>query len=170
MDLPPIHPQEATSSSSASVSHQQSDLNSTASSTDFKTLRSSARVKAAKQNTKLKGKDKERDLSNSEQTSASSTLPTPETPATRVTPRRTANTSTPTLTINESIKDTKGKKRAAPEPSDEDSTGPSTKRTRTAYSSRLNTVSTDNTAMNRKTRYVVCNHTGICQILMLLSS
>src|SRR5258705_8463300 len=70
MDLQPIHPQEATSSSGASVSNSLLDSSTAVSSFESKNLRSSARVRAAKQNNKLKGKGKERDLSLSEQPSA----------------------------------------------------------------------------------------------------
>ncbi|KAH9479473.1 E3 ubiquitin-protein ligase UPL3 [Psilocybe cubensis] len=67
--------------------------------------------------------------------------------------RRNPTSTTAPLTINEPIRDTKGKKRAAPETDDEDLTAPSTKRIRTSgYSLRSNTSSANPADMPRKAR------------------
>lgn len=67
--------------------------------------------------------------------------------------RRTATINAP-LTINEPVKDSKGKKRAVPEPAPEDDTaGPSTKRPRTSYSLRSSTISSQIHDMPRKATY-----------------
>ncbi|KAE9398555.1 hypothetical protein BT96DRAFT_957548 [Gymnopus androsaceus JB14] len=125
-----------------------------------------ARVKAAKQ--KQEKEQDKRDLS-AEQPS-SSALPAEPSRGTRASnkriresasgkgkakefsteepPRRSGLVTNPPLTINEPVKDTKGKKRAAPEPSsEEDISGPSSKRARTSYSLRFQTDT-----MPRKTR------------------
>ena len=56
------------------------------------------------------------------------------------------------LTINEPIRDTKGKKRAAPEPTDDVFEGPSTKRPK--YSLRSTSTSQHQSEMPRKSRLV----------------
>ncbi|KAJ7625532.1 hypothetical protein FB45DRAFT_921679 [Roridomyces roridus] len=123
--------------------------------------RSSARVKAAKQKAKDKTDDSEAIASStrskSRRTGKSKAKESPETTtATRPAKRARRNpppAQTP-LTINEPVRDPKGKKRAAPEPTsdDEESAGPSTKRPRTtSYSLRSSTVK-DSTDMPRKTR------------------
>lgn len=67
--------------------------------------------------------------------------------------RRNPTSTTTPLTINESARDTKGKKRAAPETDDEDIH--STKRIRTsAYSLRSITSSANPAEMPRKARFV----------------
>ncbi|KAF8637626.1 hypothetical protein AX17_002695 [Amanita inopinata Kibby_2008] len=68
--------------------------------------------------------------------------------------RRDLHPQSTALTINEPIRDTKGKKRAPPEPNsgDEESAGPSVKRPRTSYALRSSTVFTEPSTMNRKTR------------------
>lgn len=72
--------------------------------------------------------------------------------------RRNPTSTTAPLTINEPIRDTKGKKRAAPETDDEDLTIPSTKRIRTsAYSLRSTTSSANPADMPRKARFVLYN-------------
>ncbi|KAF8623233.1 hypothetical protein AX15_006467 [Amanita polypyramis BW_CC] len=184
MDLQPNHPQEATSNPSASVVNLQLDSSTPSSLTESKNLRSSARVRAAKQNNKSKGKGKERDLSLSEQPSSAilsepstsrvtrsssnsiratrskdstSGKPKPkEEASSRANKRARRNPPAQSLgvTINEPSKDTKGKKRAAPEPSsgDEEITGSSTKRPKTSYALRSTTVSIESSTMNRKTR------------------
>jgi len=59
------------------------------------------------------------------------------------------------LTINEPIRDTKGKKRAAPEPTDDVFEGPSTKRPKiSAYSLRSTSTSQHQSEMPRKPRLV----------------
>lgn len=56
-------------------------------------------------------------------------------------PRRNPPSTSSPLTINEPIRDPKGKKRAAPEPEEEDTAGPSVKRSRTStYSLRSSTT------------------------------
>ncbi|KAF8817458.1 hypothetical protein BYT27DRAFT_7074713 [Phlegmacium glaucopus] len=56
-------------------------------------------------------------------------------------PRRNPPSTPSSLTINEPIRDPKGKKRAAPEPEEEDTAGPSVKRSRTStYSLRSSTT------------------------------
>ena len=67
-------------------------------------------------------------------------------------PRRNPPSTPSPLTINEPVRDPKGKKRAAPEPEEEDTAGPSVKRSRTStYSLRSST--THLPEMPRKTRY-----------------
>lgn len=68
-------------------------------------------------------------------------------------PRRNPTSAEIPLTIREPVRDIKGKKRAAPEPEDEDIAGPSTKRPRTfAYSLRSTSASTHLSEMPRKSR------------------
>lgn len=70
-------------------------------------------------------------------------------------PRRNPTSAEIPLTIREPVRDIKGKKRAAPEPDDEDIAGPSTKRPRTsAYSLRSTTAPTHLSEMPRKSRFV----------------
>ncbi|KAF7309974.1 Ubiquitin-protein ligase [Mycena indigotica] len=126
-------------------------------------LRTSARVKAAKQ----KAKDKADEPSPSSSTQPTTTRTQPKRSAKSKAKESTDNSSvsrpakrarrsvaTP-LTINEPVRDLKGKKRAAPDPttSDEDAPGPSSsKRPRTnSYSLRSSTKEAT-TTMPRKSR------------------
>ncbi|KAJ7066382.1 ubiquitin-protein ligase [Mycena amicta] len=141
MDPSLHHPQEATSSYSTVESQEPQQE-----------LRTSARVKAAKQ----KAANESLPSSSALPTTRSRTKRSPKSkakepaetssatrPAKR--PRRSVAAVQPPLTINEPVRDPKGKKRAAPEPttSDEEAPGPSTKRSRTTRSS---------TTMPRKSR------------------
>ncbi|KIK61678.1 hypothetical protein GYMLUDRAFT_42696 [Collybiopsis luxurians FD-317 M1] len=170
MDLPASQIQEATASTSSTTQLDQD------SSTDIsaKPLRSSARVKAAKQKSQEKTQEKEHALSEEQFSSAPAessrgtraSIKRTREPASRkgkakeilseesIRRRSTRRSGIPPLTINEPLKDPKGKKRAAPEPtSDEDTPGPSTKRTRTSHSLRFQTTATPD--MPRKTRSTV---------------
>ncbi|TRM65525.1 hypothetical protein BD626DRAFT_489037 [Schizophyllum amplum] len=64
--------------------------------------------------------------------------------------RRAPSANNAPLTINEPVRDPKGKKRAAPDPSSDDEAGPS-KRNRTHYSLRSQ-IPSDKSEMTRKTR------------------
>ncbi|THU92737.1 hypothetical protein K435DRAFT_671560 [Dendrothele bispora CBS 962.96] len=127
------------------------------------TLRSSARVKAAKQKSQERYQAKDRNLNTDQQTPSSSAdsptsrgnpsskrsresaqgkgkgKDTNEEPPRRRT-RRSGVSSNTSLSINEPVRDPKGKKRAVPEPSDdEEAVGPSNKRSRTSYGLRSQT-------------------------------
>jgi len=175
MDLRPIHLQDATSSSSVHATQANPDAIQDTT-TETKSIRSSARVKAAKQKAQL-GRD--RDSPNPEEpgTSSAPQLESISTRSTRVSPikttrsregkgkakevqqdsprsnkrpRRNPPSTTPALIINEPPKDLKGKKRAVPEPEEEETAGPSTKRPRTSgYSLRSTSTSSQ---MTRKAR------------------
>ncbi|KAJ2915477.1 hypothetical protein MD484_g4935, partial [Candolleomyces efflorescens] len=154
---------------------------SSASASEARTLRSSTRVKSTKQKSASKGKAKDQETPDDTAPTSSNDLPVSHNtraatssnrskrtrdntsakgkgkelqsePLTRNN-KRTRNTvnSATALTINEPVPDLKGKKRAAPEPEDDDAAGPSAKRSRTAYS--LRSVASHSTAMSpRKTR------------------
>ncbi|KAI8996413.1 hypothetical protein BD414DRAFT_455102 [Trametes punicea] len=158
-------PQIATSSSSPYPTHTEEPSQT---STESKVLRTSARVKAAKQ----KEKQKERSSADSQQASSSSTKRTRESSShkgkgkeladeSRASKRARRSTYPPTssLTINEPSKDSKGKKRAAPEDrSDEDVTPAATsapkkfKRPTSAYSLRPRADSQTVSDMTRRAR------------------
>ncbi|KAJ7587961.1 ubiquitin-protein ligase [Mycena floridula] len=127
----PIHP-EATTSASEATTEPQNDQGPSLSTaaTETKATRSSARVKAAKQKSKAKGKNKERDPPTEQQQSS-----TRKGKGNEESPRSTRRTRK-SLTIDEPIKDPKGKKRAAPEPSSDEEQGPSVKRPKKSYSLR----------------------------------
>ncbi|KAF7309015.1 Ubiquitin-protein ligase [Mycena kentingensis (nom. inval.)] len=124
-------------------------------------LRTSARVKAAKQKAKDNNDDNLPSSSappttrNQPKRNAKSKAdPTPATRPPAKRPRRSVAAPQPPLTINEPVRDPKGKKRAAPEPSssDEEAPGPSTKRPRTtSYSLRSSTTTTTMTRKSRTT-------------------
>ncbi|KAF9047194.1 hypothetical protein BDZ89DRAFT_1058246 [Hymenopellis radicata] len=177
MDLTLPQQQEATASSSSTRLPLDNPDDPTT--TDARALRSSTRAKAAKTKSKDKGKAVERDPSAAQSASSAATQPEASSsskPSQR--PKRTrepakpkdiSDDSRPTrrsrrtapaaastaLTINEPVKDTKGKKRAAPEPSSEDDApGPSKRpRTTSTYSLRSQaTAPKPSTSMPRKTR------------------
>jgi E3 ubiquitin-protein ligase TRIP12 len=153
------HPQDQATSSTSESHVPQTEV------------RSSARVKAAKQ----KAKDKDDDRTKNKRTAKPKTKESKESTDTRPAKRYvvlvvvylssnllcSARRAQPALTINEPVRDPKGKKRAAPEPSsdDEQSAGPSTKRARTtSYSLRSSTLKgADTPDMPRKTRSAICH-------------
>ncbi|KAG7439758.1 uncharacterized protein BT62DRAFT_998118 [Guyanagaster necrorhizus] len=171
---------EATASSSSSI-HLPLDFDSLPA-TEPRSLRSSARTKAAKNKSKDNGKAKERDTGSAESSSALPATESTSTRTTRATTkakrtkestensklkdtsdeslrqsrrtRRGAASTPAALTINEPLKDPKGKKRAALDTnSDDDASGPSSKRARTtAYSLRSQSISKQPANMPRKTR------------------
>ncbi|KAH9944969.1 uncharacterized protein BXZ73DRAFT_38598 [Epithele typhae] len=156
-------PQAATSSSSPISAHPEEP--SQPESSEPKVLRTSARVKAAKQ--------KERQNQRPQPDSSAVSIPTPtkrsrdkgkgrevpdEARGTKRT-RRSTLPATSALTINEPPKDTKGKKRAAPEDHSEDENPVATssaskklRRATSAYSLRPRTDSQTASDMTRKTR------------------
>ncbi|KAF9269116.1 hypothetical protein L218DRAFT_851812 [Marasmius fiardii PR-910] len=175
MDLQPSQLPGATASSSTSIPDLESP--------ETKTLRSSARVKAAKQKSLDKEQTSTGEVISSERQSSSSGQHLPDSSISRGTrtkrpregtsgkgkakettegtsrrrTRRNANTtSNLPLTIQEPVKDPKGKKRAAPEPSSEEdnSAFTSTKRSRTtSYALRSQTSNNQpSTDMPKKTR------------------
>ncbi|KAF5336031.1 hypothetical protein D9611_006309 [Ephemerocybe angulata] len=172
MDLEPIHLSEAASASTSTTQHNQQGPLELSASTDTRTLRSSTRVKSAKQKSSSKSKGKEPEATatddqpttelpishNTRAATSSSKVKRPrdnttakgkgrethQESSTRSNKRTTRNTVpvATALTINEPTPDLKGKKRAAPDPEEEDVLGPSTKRSRTsAYSLRSSTHS-----------------------------
>ncbi|KAI0664313.1 hypothetical protein C8Q70DRAFT_946839 [Cubamyces menziesii] len=157
--------QAATSSSSLNPAQTEEPSQTTAS--ESKVLRTSARVKAAKQ----KEKQKERSSADSQQATASSTKRVRDNSShkgkgkevvddTRASKRARRSTypATSALTINEPTKDSKGKKRAAPEDHSEDDTAAASsapkklRRPTSAYSLRPRTDSQTPSEMTRKTR------------------
>ncbi|KAI0364359.1 hypothetical protein BV20DRAFT_1107706 [Pilatotrama ljubarskyi] len=160
-------PQAATSSSSPYPAHTEEQSQSTTS--ESKVLRTSARVKAAKQ----KEKQKERSSADSQQASSSSSSKrirdstshkgkgkeVADESRLSKRARRSTYPTTSALTINEPPKDSKGKKRAAPEDNseDEDSTAAASvpkklKRATSAYSLRPRGDNQTASDMTRKTR------------------
>ncbi|KAI0352109.1 hypothetical protein OH77DRAFT_1428880 [Trametes cingulata] len=160
-------PQAATNSSSPHPAHTEEQSQSTAS--ESKVLRTSARVKAAKQ----KEKQKERASADSQQASSSSSSKRIRDSTShkgkgkevvddsRLSKRARRSTfpATSALTINEPPKDSKGKKRAAPEDHSEDddsaaaaSVPKKLKRATSAYSLRPRGDNQSASDMTRKTR------------------
>ncbi|KAI0628036.1 hypothetical protein C8Q77DRAFT_1068746 [Trametes polyzona] len=159
-------PQAATSSSSPNLAHTEAPSQATAS--ESKVLRTSARVKAAKQ----KEKQKERSSVDSQQTPSSSSKRVRDNTSHKgkgkevadesrasKRARRSTYPATSALTINEPAKDSKGKKRAAPEDhSEEDETAAATsatkklKRPTSAYTLRPRADNQGTSDMTRKTR------------------
>ncbi|KAF7308316.1 Ubiquitin-protein ligase [Mycena chlorophos] len=144
MDLSSHHTQEASSSSNAEPQPE---------------LRTSARVKAAKQKANTDSIPSSSAIPSTRSQpnrSAKSKAKEPAESASATRPAKRARRSVASaLTINEPVRDPKGKKRAAPEPStsDEEAPGPSTKRTRTtSYSLRSSAKETGSTSMPRKSR------------------
>ncbi|KAJ8462760.1 hypothetical protein ONZ45_g17818 [Pleurotus djamor] len=115
--------------------HQDQDQSTSATpqvpeaSVSTRSTRSSNRSKRTAESTTAKGKGKQVDAPRAS--------------------KRTRRTTAVPLTINEPPKDTKGKKRAAPEPSSEDEAQASTKRPKTGYSLRSKS-NLDTTSMPRK--------------------
>ncbi len=170
-------PQAATSSSSPHSAHTEEP--SQPGSSEHKVLRTSARVKAAKQKEKQnqrtqqdaassstkrsrdnkgKGKEVSEDARTIKRCVTTFTELTSEL-MTRCSTRRTTLPATSSLTINEPIKDTKGKKRAAPEDHSEndDTTATSSapkklRRATSAYSLRPRGEHQVTSDMNRKIR------------------
>ncbi|KAI9062557.1 hypothetical protein FKP32DRAFT_1593207 [Trametes sanguinea] len=158
--------QAATSTSSPYPAHTEEQPQATAS--ESKVLRTSARVKAAKQ----KEKQKERSSAESQQPSSSSSKRVRDTSSHKGKGKEVADESraskrarrstfptTSALTINEPTKDSKGKKRAAPEDhSEDDSTAAATsalkkpRRPTSAYSLRPRADNQTPADMTRKTR------------------
>ncbi|CDO68376.1 hypothetical protein BN946_scf184815.g23 [Trametes cinnabarina] len=156
----------ATSSSILNSAHTEEQPQATPS--DSKVLRTSARVKAAKQ----KEKQKERSSAESQQPSSSSSKRVRDSSSHKGKGKEVADESrankrarrstfpvASSLTINESTKDSKGKKRAAPEDhSDDDTTAAATsaskklRRPTSAYSLRPRTDNLATSDMTRKTR------------------
>ncbi|KAL1941289.1 hypothetical protein VTO73DRAFT_7501 [Trametes versicolor] len=157
---------QAATSSSPNPTH--TDEPSLSAASESKVLRTSARVKAAKQ----KEKQKERPSADSQQASSSSSKRARDSSSNKgkgkevadesrasKRARRSTYPTTSTLTINEPTKDTKGKKRAAPEDHSEDdetaaAISASKKLTRptSAYSLRPRSDNQTGADMTRKSR------------------
>ncbi|RDX51248.1 hypothetical protein OH76DRAFT_1401563 [Lentinus brumalis] len=152
-------PQAATSSSSTSSAHTEDPASS-----EPKVLRTSARVKAAKQKEKTQRTQQDAThpgASSSTKRSRDNKGKGKETADEARASKRTRRSTLPAttaLTINEPTKDTKGKKRAAPEdPSEDDElTAPAPakklRRATSAYSLRSRTEHQATSDMTRKTR------------------
>ncbi|KAI0794507.1 hypothetical protein C8Q74DRAFT_1365946 [Fomes fomentarius] len=153
-------PQAATSSSSPHSAHTEEP--SQPGSSEHKVLRTSARVKAAKQKEKQNQRTQQDTASSSTKRSRDNKGKGKEVSEEARTTKRTRRTTLPatsSLTINEPIKDTKGKKRAAPEDHSEndDTTATSSapkklRRATSAYSLRPRGEHQVTSDMNRKIR------------------